>query len=115
VPHALKVALANLGKLTVGLSERYQESVCLFASKISPERELPEFCNCADRVAWRSFRSINITYKYPRHSLSDLSAAELKLVDELTRDDVQLYQAAKGRFEAEVRELEQERRVKILC
>lgn len=115
----------NLGKAMaqleatrfVGLSEKYQVSLCLFAALATPSTDLPVFCNCADELAWSSFgdRAKVMEQDIADPTTYELTAQELKHVDAMVANDTLLYAAAKERFERDVRAVERERRVRLLC
>merc|ERR1719203_1819049 len=100
IDNPLEKAIENLESMRfVGVLEHYQASVCVFASLAAPEAPLPVFCNCADTLAWSSFESEREDFGLPEHSSKDITAEEHKLLDQLVKDDLLLYEAAKKRFE----------------
>eukprot|EP00933_Yihiella_yeosuensis_P050068 TRINITY_DN47835_c0_g1_i1.p1 TRINITY_DN47835_c0_g1~~TRINITY_DN47835_c0_g1_i1.p1 ORF type:complete len:370 (+),score=58.39 TRINITY_DN47835_c0_g1_i1:93-1202(+) len=109
------VALANLKKpdVVVGLTEYYQESACLI--QLHGTGELHPHCNCEDKDAWSSFRSLRLDHSVPAHNKSDLSAEDVMAIENLTVLDRQLYEAAKQRFHAQIKEAESQTNIRILC
>mmetsp|Transcript_1861 Transcript_1861/g.5629 ORF Transcript_1861/g.5629 Transcript_1861/m.5629 type:complete len:363 (+) Transcript_1861:68-1156(+) len=101
----------------VGISEAYQESLCLFHVKL--RGILPPFCNCMDKTAWFSFNQTRYARHAARtkasHNVSDFPAEVLQAVDSLTAADRMLYKAAVRRFVQEVHGAEQTFETKILC
>lgn len=99
----------------VGLTEHFQASMCLVLTKQNDE--LPSWCNCLDKVAWAQF-----DHQVPRgahgvqtHSIQDLSARDLMLIEALTKEDVVVYRAAQAFFMKEVRSLERQYNTKLMC
>eukprot|EP00927_Polykrikos_kofoidii_P051495 TRINITY_DN45292_c0_g1_i1.p1 TRINITY_DN45292_c0_g1~~TRINITY_DN45292_c0_g1_i1.p1 ORF type:complete len:678 (+),score=89.24 TRINITY_DN45292_c0_g1_i1:67-2100(+) len=112
----LEIALAHMeAAFFVGITEHYQESMCVFHAKANPAADLPAHCNCKDEDAWSSARHHKVDFHVRKHSVSDLSEAELQLVDALVQDDFKLYEAAFERFKRDVKMVEEARKVKILC
>jgi hypothetical protein len=100
----------------VGLTEYYQESMCLLHAKAFPNTTLPGYCNCEDPEAWASFKpSIDTHGNTHQLTVEDLSTSDLEKVDALTQADLQLYKAATDRFVLEVRQAEKQHGVSILC
>lgn len=104
-----KVALRHItdpehGARFVGLTDYYQESMCLLRAKYSGH--LPDWCDCQDTENWRAFPHANSTHGSPTHSLSDLSHEDIELMRNLTRVDSKIYSAALTRFKAEITSVE---------
>jgi len=100
----------------VGIADYYQESVCLFAAK--SWAQLPAYCNCEDTVSWATFPQAPqevSEHGIANHSVDDLSADELQLIDAFTLEDVLLFNAAVDRFLRDIRTAEQIHGVRILC
>lgn len=98
----------------VGLVEYYQESLCLFHSKVV-ESALPSWCDCKQKGAWNAKAVTNATHNVPEHSLHDLSSADMDIVNSLTEHDQMLYNAAYERFKKDIAAEEEKRGVKIMC
>lgn len=112
----LKEALHNLQTLFfVGLVERYQASVCVFAAKVNTMNYLPPFCNCSDEQSWKTFKQHKITHGVPPHSIRNLTKEDVRLIDEMTQLDAAVYRKAKEIFERDVSKVESHFGVKLSC
>mmetsp|Transcript_78583 Transcript_78583/g.230550 ORF Transcript_78583/g.230550 Transcript_78583/m.230550 type:complete len:342 (+) Transcript_78583:41-1066(+) len=115
----IELALSNMKKTRfVGIQEAYQESVCLFASKVKDE--MPEFCDCRNEAMWNSFEpaghfsSHSHKGKTPRN-VTRHGQEVLQQIDEITALDRIVYKAAIERFIGECRLVEEKFSKKILC
>lgn len=99
----------------IGITESYQASMCLFIDKMDPASPLPDYCDCTNQTASAAFPHHRVNHYAPKHSVKDLSVADLKKIDTLTPKDVRLYEAGVKRFNEEVRELETRRALRIHC
>eukprot|EP00928_Gymnodinium_smaydae_P030266 TRINITY_DN22549_c0_g1_i1.p1 TRINITY_DN22549_c0_g1~~TRINITY_DN22549_c0_g1_i1.p1 ORF type:complete len:301 (-),score=48.43 TRINITY_DN22549_c0_g1_i1:36-938(-) len=98
----------------VGLTEFYQESLCLVHAK--RERNIPEQCNCENARAWRKFKMANQTHGGAAPAREDkVTHADVKMIKRLNRIDDRLYQVALERFERDVRSVERQYGKRILC
>mmetsp|Transcript_95679 Transcript_95679/g.270768 ORF Transcript_95679/g.270768 Transcript_95679/m.270768 type:complete len:361 (-) Transcript_95679:111-1193(-) len=88
----------------VGITEAYQESLCLFHAKVCGS--LPRYCDRDNAEAWDSFSATHNLHGVKRHSLVGLSEQALQAIDAFTDMDRGLYAAAVERFEREVHEVE---------
>merc|ERR1719282_1136988 len=116
VDRPLEKAIENLESMQfVGVVEHYQASLCVFAALAAPKAPLPVFCNCTDTEAWSSFKSKREDFGLPKHSFTDITAEEHELLDQLVKDDLILYGAAKKIFQRQARAVEEKRKVRLLC
>jgi len=100
----------------VGIVERYQESICLFASTYLAA--LPLFCNCEDKEAWERFPSLSEESQdhfAVRHSTSEMNSYDIEMIDNMTKADAALYRAAVQRFLNAIDIAELKHGVRILC
>eukprot|EP00928_Gymnodinium_smaydae_P034407 TRINITY_DN2438_c0_g1_i2.p1 TRINITY_DN2438_c0_g1~~TRINITY_DN2438_c0_g1_i2.p1 ORF type:complete len:324 (+),score=73.87 TRINITY_DN2438_c0_g1_i2:52-972(+) len=98
----------------VGLLEFYQESLCLMQAKRN--HDLPEQCNCDNATAWNEFAMRNFTHNSTNHASEDkMTAADVKMIRELTSIDERLYEVAFERFKREIHEVEMQYGKRILC
>ena len=103
----------------VGVTDRYQESLCTLHAL--QRGEVPPGCDCQNRTAWAQFVRANIQHRTdsrkgelkPRHP--PLSAHETALIDELNAGDWQIYRAALARLHRDAKRVEQEHGVRIWC
>mmetsp|Transcript_45066 Transcript_45066/g.84106 ORF Transcript_45066/g.84106 Transcript_45066/m.84106 type:complete len:323 (+) Transcript_45066:71-1039(+) len=108
-------ALRNMSSASlVGVVEAYQESVCLFHAKL--KGSVPSHCNCEDPAAWASFPQADddhgISYI---GTVDDESDGVLEFVDHLTQVDRVLYNASVERFIQDIKAVEKQVGVKVLC
>mmetsp|Transcript_106899 Transcript_106899/g.300568 ORF Transcript_106899/g.300568 Transcript_106899/m.300568 type:complete len:336 (-) Transcript_106899:166-1173(-) len=96
----------------VGILEHYQASVCLFIAKA--RGEVPDWCDCTG-TAWNSFHMQAFSHDVPPHSVSDLSASDVEMIDALTDQDQAVYAEAVQLFREQVWAEEGRLQVKILC
>jgi len=103
------------GVHVLGLTDFYQESMCLVYAYV--HGELPDWCACEDRQAWDAFGESKETHgsNYTAVGAKTFSAEELQLVQQLTQLDQEVYDAAVKRFEADIARVEQQYGKKILC
>jgi len=102
------------GAALVGLTEYYQESLCLLHAKY--RKRLPPYCDCRDEKAWAAFPGHHFTHSSEvAHDRVKLSAREVKLVHQLTDLDRRLYSVAQARFWAEVARVEEQFGTRISC
>jgi len=109
-------ALDHLKAVSVlGLTEFYQESMCL--AYVHFRDELPPWCDCEDEKAWDGFPEVSYTHgsKHKPVGQTTFSAEELGLIQQLTQWDQAVYDAASKRFLAEIADAEQRFGKKILC
>lgn len=99
----------------VGITEHYQESMCLLFDKLQPETALPEWCNCENATQWSQFKSKHVTHRSRKHSVTDMSQEDLEMIGKLTTKDKILYEAALNRFVHEIDELEKRKGIKVSC
>lgn len=97
----------------VGLTEFYQESMCLLHAM--SRNSLPPYCNCEDREAWGRFPHASLDHGGGARSTHTLSRAEADMVEKLTRVDARLYQVAMGRFMEAVHEVEGRFGRRVFC
>jgi len=97
----------------VGVVEAYQESVCLFEAKLTGA--MPKYCDCTS-PAWGSYQETEEDHgvKY-NDTVDDQPTEVLHGLDYLTSADRLLYNATVTRFIADVREVEKQFGVKVLC
>jgi len=108
------LAIRNMqGTWFVGLVEAYQASQCLLHVKLG--EPLPSYCNCKSPQSWNSFPGSHDNHNGKGQKLSDFSPEVLRLADDLTQADRKLYDAARVRFVAEIRQVEQRFATTILC
>lgn len=113
-----EIAIQNMKETYfVGITEAYQESLCLFHVKVHDT--LPGFCDCKNGTSWRSFNSTHMGfYLLPvrdKPKVSDWRPETTELVDNLTRGDWALYQASLNRFARELHAVEQRFNTTIMC
>ena len=113
----LTEAVRNMHAATLlGVTEAYQESICLFHANLL--ESLPDFCNC-DSPSWTSYASKaqhGVRHAVPyNETIDDMPQQVLNRVDEMTREDRQLYKAAVTRFIADIEKVERRFGSKILC
>lgn len=97
----------------VGIVERYQESVCLFAFLASGS--LPKYCDCEDHAKWMTLPVMHEAHGVRGHDVQDLSEFDLKMIDALTEKDAMIWQAAVQRFISDIDDAEKETGTRILC
>mmetsp|Transcript_20215 Transcript_20215/g.63324 ORF Transcript_20215/g.63324 Transcript_20215/m.63324 type:complete len:405 (-) Transcript_20215:295-1509(-) len=113
------IAIENMkSTFFVGITEAYQESMCLFHAKVHDS--LPEWCDCTNRTAWHKFKSSHTSYyiepmKEEWHSVDNWKPETRQMVDNLTRGDMALYQASLHRFAREIHAAEQRFNTTIMC
>jgi hypothetical protein len=100
-PHALQRAKASVDlAFHVGVVEQYVASFCLAAWRIAPRAPLlGTFCSCD--AGGGKLNHLDHGANTAR-LVPSLGEAELSLIDELTREDQQLYAYARARFFADV-------------
>mmetsp|Transcript_68494 Transcript_68494/g.155212 ORF Transcript_68494/g.155212 Transcript_68494/m.155212 type:complete len:343 (-) Transcript_68494:75-1103(-) len=110
-------AIANMKESWfVGVSEAYQESICLFNEKVYGK--LPSYCDCKNATAWKSFQQSHTAYhekNVKTSSLLEQPPKVLEMIDRMTSADRALYQAAQERFVREMQELESKYSKTVLC
>mmetsp|Transcript_83194 Transcript_83194/g.217243 ORF Transcript_83194/g.217243 Transcript_83194/m.217243 type:complete len:327 (-) Transcript_83194:95-1075(-) len=97
----------------VGLTEFYQESMCLLHAM--SKNSFPSYCNCEDHEAWGKFPHASLDHGGGTKTTHTLSKADAELVENLTRVDARLYQVAMGRFMEAVHEVEGRFGKKVFC
>ena len=103
----------------VGVTDRYQESLCVLHAL--QRGNVPPGCNCQNRSAWDTFVRVNFQHyadarkgpQKPRHP--PLTAHETALIDELNAGDWQIYRAAVARLHRDAKRVEQQHGVRIWC
>jgi len=80
----------------VGLTEFYQESMCLLHA-ISRD-SLPDYCHCEDHEAWAKFPHANLDHGGVVSKTHVLSKEDADMIRKLTQADARLYEVAMGRF-----------------
>jgi len=104
------LAIRNMHSVNfVGLLELYPESLCVFHARASGS--MPDSCDCRHRTdgLWRWHHDFGFEHRLPT------DPRVLKDVDALTGADRKLYEAASARFLRDLREVEVDHGVKILC
>ena len=109
----------------VGISERFQESLCVFSAVVREHHHAkgPAWCNCSNTKAWASFDEDDHFRKTiqkhghrgPSHQASDLNAKELEAIQRLTSEDDKLYKFATQRFDAQIAKYEAKGILKLSC
>ena len=106
----------------VGISERFQESLCVFSAVVREHHHAkgPAWCNCSNTEAWASFtgthhRSGDYKKVTGVKGAADLSAQQRKAIENLTYEDGKLYAFATQRFDAEVAKYEAKGILKLSC
>eukprot|EP00440_Ansanella_granifera_P072813 gb/GFBE01079017.1/.p1 GENE.gb/GFBE01079017.1/~~gb/GFBE01079017.1/.p1 ORF type:complete len:339 (+),score=44.24 gb/GFBE01079017.1/:1-1017(+) len=97
----------------VGVTERYQESLCIFEEMTSGE--LPHYCDCENKTAWDTFPTHSSTHGVSEHSTRDLTDADLQMIDNMTTVDLQLWKSAVDIFLLKVDKVEATHGTRILC
>eukprot|EP00398_MALV-I-01_sp_L67-1_P001040 gene1040-594_t len=97
----------------VGISEAYQESLCLLHYKV--HGTIPDECNCEKHDSWANFEFTRIDHHIPTRDLSQLTAIQNSTIDRITELDKRLYQHVVSGFLREVGIAEYKSGVKILC
>lgn len=100
----------------VGLTEAYQESMCVFHYKVYGK--LPKYCNCLDHNNWALFEQSTTSFHDGKTKTPPLAEMEQEIVGkikDLTTLDLLLYKAAQQRFRDDVREVEEKMNVKLTC
>ena len=104
----IEIAKQNLQKATVvGILEAYHESVCLFSARLLGS--LPEHCDC-ESTSWNAYSETNISHHdqidEPYGGINDMPQDTIQKVDDMTKEDRLLYQAAVQRFIKDIKEVE---------
>lgn len=97
----------------VGVSEYYQESLCVFIDK--SQLSLPVWCNCEDPEKWGEYKGSRAGVSEANFDPYSLSDDELRMMRALTQNDQVLYEAAVERLREEVRTAEERHTIKIWC
>jgi hypothetical protein len=99
----------------VGVSEAYQESLCLLTYVV--QGKLPASCNCENKSAWESFNLSHIQHHTNELHLSieDVPESVLHKVDSLTVHDNALHTAGVNRFLTQIHQVQQHTGIKIMC
>jgi len=108
----LKVALRNLQTANfVGLTDFYPESFCLLFFKLTGK--LSDVCDVKHRF---SHTLVHVTHGVRNHSFSALALREsdVALVDSFVEDDARLFMAARSRFMADIRKMEERFDIQII-
>jgi len=96
----------------VGITELYQESMCLI--HIQSMNQFPSYCNCEEQ-SWNDFPMKTETRELLNLNTNALDADALPLVDNVTAFDRQIYDLAKQRLLQEIRAVERLYGRNILC
>lgn len=109
------IAKQNLQELHfVGITEFYQESLCVL--HVKEKGEFPDYCNCEDTESWKTFPMTRATHGGKHGTVeSDLGSGDIALIDRLTQDDSKLYTIAKKRLFDDIAEAERAWKKRILC
>mmetsp|Transcript_100889 Transcript_100889/g.314519 ORF Transcript_100889/g.314519 Transcript_100889/m.314519 type:complete len:375 (+) Transcript_100889:161-1285(+) len=113
-----EVAIRNMQEATfVGITEFYQESMCVFHSMAL--KFLPGYCDCRNQTAWKSFQGTHTAFHSVQSNsglmLVNQPAEVLATMDALTRKDAQLYKAALKRFRQDALDVEEAFNTSIIC
>ena len=115
----ISIALAAIDHPTTipFVTEYYQESLCLFMYRAGyPTATVPSFCNCEDRKAWQSFRSVHIRHGVPaKHDIKRLPQRLLDGIDSITRVDQNVYLRSIRRLQIELRQMQEETGIQVMC
>jgi len=108
------------GYTFIGILERYQESICLFAFlssdwRVMGKKSLPTYCDCQNKELWESFSGQHEDHGVRSHSVNDLSSHDLKMVDAISQRDAMLWRSAVKRFTSDIDKAERTTGTKILC
>mmetsp|Transcript_41082 Transcript_41082/g.87499 ORF Transcript_41082/g.87499 Transcript_41082/m.87499 type:complete len:288 (+) Transcript_41082:104-967(+) len=112
----MDLATRNLhSSFFVGLTEMYQESLCLLYAKL--HGALPIKCDCENSTAWSAFSThqIHQGYKSKASKRAQYPPEIIDIMDRFTATDVELYNIAKDRFMSEVKAVELKFKRKIIC
>lgn len=114
------------GLLFVGITELYQESMCLLHAR--ELGELPPECDCQKPKLWARFRQNHSFVHHPTRGLArqacrvnatrtpvQLTAREVQLIDRVTRLDKAVYAAALQRLKADAAWAEKRFGVRVIC
>ncbi|CAE7761860.1 CACNA1A [Symbiodinium sp. CCMP2592] len=98
----------------VGITEAYHESMCLFAAKLTGS--LPSYCDCENSTAWSAFEGTDEDHGVSYNDTVEAQPPDvLAGVDYLTQGDRQLYNASVERFIRDIKEVETNFGMKVLC
>eukprot|EP00928_Gymnodinium_smaydae_P049367 TRINITY_DN3311_c0_g3_i1.p1 TRINITY_DN3311_c0_g3~~TRINITY_DN3311_c0_g3_i1.p1 ORF type:complete len:421 (-),score=55.85 TRINITY_DN3311_c0_g3_i1:105-1232(-) len=97
----------------VGVTELYQESMCLV--HVIERDEFPPYCDCENRSAWSTFPETHVRHGVEAHSVRNLKREDARLIDDLTAEDRRLYDAALQRLTRDIHRVEAKFGKKILC
>jgi len=107
----LELAKAHLDRMYfIGLADLYTESLCLF--RYYTTGSLPDGCACGQH---EPVSETHISHGVPHHSIDDLSPQLLSDVGKLTRQDVQLFAIALGKFEHQLSVVERAVDREVVC
>jgi hypothetical protein len=112
----LKQALGNLNEHSfVGLVELYSESMCLFEYRLT--RNLPGECTCAHTdILWTGVAELSEKGKHESGGATyEHESVHGPTIDKLTQVDIQLYRAGVLRFVSEMRKVEVETGMRVIC
>ena len=110
----LEIAQENLQAATiVGVVEAYHETFCLFHAQYL--ESLTEHCNC-ESPAWDSYNGTKDDHGvHHTITINDMPEEIIQIVDEMTKQDVEIYKAAIARFVRQLEDVEERFGQKILC
>lgn len=98
----------------VCLTEFYQESMCVLHMKM--KNEFPEYCNCENVEAWKTFPMTHITHGGQHGTVyTDVDKSDIALIDRLTLDDSKLHAIARRRLLHDISEAERIWNKRIFC
>lgn len=111
----LTLAMLNMQDTDfMGIMEAYHESLCLLHVKALGQ--VPPDCHCEDKETFRNYKHVAVdTHGTAEHHLDDIPNNVLREARYVTFQDRMLYRQAVYRFTQEVRKVEAEHGVKILC
>jgi len=113
--HTFESAKENMDMFDfVGISERFQESLCVFSAVVTSRA--PSWCNCSNTETWAAHKvTHHRSGKYPNHKVSDLTETQRELIQTLTSEDDKLYKLATKRFDAQIAKYEAQGILKLSC
>eukprot|EP00435_Cladocopium_sp_Y103_P042597 s1421_g11.t2 len=112
------IAMKNLESASIiGVVEAYHESVCLFSARLTGS--LPEHCDC-ESASWNAYLETHVSHREDAAdeaygSIKDVPKDVIHKVDDMTKEDRILYQAAVRRFTTDIKEVELRFGKRILC
>ena len=110
----IELALQHMKSFSaVGITEAYQESMCLFEYQLT--QQLPAYCHCKDPTGWASAQLTFIHEEGYSKGVDDYEDGLLEILDDMTQLDRHLYKAAVQRFIEDLEQLEKKFSTRILC